>query len=92
MKALHRTILVFYFEKSENLELVLKRALWDFNNSLLIVKKCDPGMCPSQLNFDYSSLWMQIHDLPLNWRKKPIIVMISEEVGQVSEVNHFFCI
>lgn len=76
IKALDQTTFFFCFEE-EDLMLVLHRAPWNFNNSHVLVKSVEPSMCPSPLNFDSISFWIQLHDLPPNWRKSTMVLKIA---------------
>lgn len=49
-KVLDHISFMLYFEEIEDLEMVLQRALWNFNNILLVVRKASIGMTPFQLN------------------------------------------
>lgn len=47
LKALDRSTFMFYFEETNDLDLVLSKASWDFNNFLLDMKRVEPGVSPS---------------------------------------------
>lgn len=72
--------------------LVLNKALWNFNNSLVVVKSVEPNMCLSHLNFDFSPFWIQLHDLSSNWKKSTIILKIVKKLGKVVKLNQVFII
>lgn len=81
---------VFYSKDASEMELVLRRGPCSFGNSLLVVQKLHPGMAPYSLAFDATPIWVQIHDLPLDWRVVDMIV--RRIVGSVSfmiEVDKF---
>lgn len=87
LKAMDQTTFIFYFEEMKDLLLSLHRAPWNFNNALVVVKKVEPSICPSQLAFNSLPFWIQIHDMPPNWRKLAIILKLVGKVGEVLELD-----
>lgn len=57
-KGLKRSMFMFYFDEANDMELVLSKSPWNFNNSLVIVKQLEPGVHPSQLSLEASPCWL----------------------------------
>lgn len=45
LKVLDHIAFLFYFEEFNDLDFILQRAQWNFNNSLIVVSKIEPGIC-----------------------------------------------
>lgn len=67
-----QSTLMFYFEESEKLETVLKRAPRNFDNHLLVIQHVLSSTYSSSLMFDTSPQWIQLCDLSMDWKKEPI--------------------
>lgn len=68
---------------------MLQKATWSFDNSFLVVQRLLLSMSPSNLAFDPSLIWIQVHDLPMDWCKEAIVRGIVSFVGLVTEVVKF---
>lgn len=82
---------IFYFEDAieVEMELVLKKTPWSFDNSLLVVHKLKPCMFPSNIAFDSTTIWLQIHYLPMDCRVYMIAGRVARTYGYVLEVDKF---
>ncbi|CAA0816030.1 Unknown protein [Striga hermonthica] len=57
----------FVFQSKEDLPKVAARNTWLFENQYLILKEWREGMSSNHLCFDEVVLWVQVHNVPLNW-------------------------
>lgn len=44
-------------------------------------------MSPSSLSFNFTPIWIQIHDLSMDWRVEVIARRIISQVGTILEVD-----
>lgn len=49
LKPLNRSKLLFYFKEIEDVDQVLRKSSWNFNNSLVIVNRLYPSLHPSYM-------------------------------------------
>lgn len=89
LKAVDWCTFVFYFEEVVELELVLKKSPYSFDDCLLAVQRLLPSMSPCTLAFDSTPVWVQIHDLTIDWRIDTIIRRIVRFVESVIEIDKF---
>lgn len=83
-KAIDRTTFLFYFEVADDLEYALYKSPRNFNISLVIVKKLEARIQPSQIDFIASPFWLQVHNLR---RKTSIVTRIVERAGKLLELH-----
>ena len=57
----------FKFQNDFDLNRVLKRGLWCFDNQLLMLKRWHKGMTTSNVKLECASLWVQIWGALLTW-------------------------
>lgn len=57
---------VSYFEDATEMDVMLKKALQSFNNSLHVLQRLGPNMSPSNLVFDSTPIWIQILDFSMD--------------------------
>lgn len=46
-------------------------------------------MSPFNLVFDFTLIWVEIHDLPIDWRVDAIVQKIVSFVGSTEEIDRF---
>jgi hypothetical protein len=86
-KELDDNIWLFEFEDVDDMRSVLGGRPWSFDRQMLVVKEFD-GMTPaSQIDFNYSPFWVQIHDMPLLCMTKGIGSKIGESMGRFLDID-----
>lgn len=73
-KTMNDNLFLIEFDVEEDLERVLTGGPWLFDNYLVAMQKFDGSIPPDQLDFSTTTLWVQIHGLPL--------VCMNKEVGK----------
>lgn len=53
----------------------------------MVIQKLDPSASLSNLLFDSTPIWIQIHNLPIDWRMNAIVRRIVRFVGAVLVVD-----
>jgi hypothetical protein len=64
-KDLRDNIWLFEFSDQEDKMRVLNGRPWSFDRQILVLNEFDGSTLPSQLEFNYSLFWIQVHDMPL---------------------------
>jgi hypothetical protein len=61
---------------------------WLFRQSAVCIEKYDGISSPDNIDLYFFSTWIQIHKLPIGYRKKPLITnLVEKKVGKVVEVE-----
>lgn len=60
---------------------------WLFENNYFAIKKFDGYTQAKKMKFEYTSMWLQSHNLPLNGMNQRCGQQIGESIGTVKEVN-----
>jgi hypothetical protein len=61
---------------------------WLFRQSAVCIEKYDGLAAPETVDLNFFSTWIQIHKVPVGYRKKALITnLVEKKVGKVSEVE-----
>jgi hypothetical protein len=85
-KEIHEHLLLFEFSDDSDRRRVLEGQPWSYDRTLLILNEFDAKTPPSQMDFSFSPIWIQIHDMPLGCMSKGVGFKIGESMGKVEEV------
>jgi hypothetical protein len=77
---------IFEFEKDTDRRRVLDGRPWTYDRTLLILNEVDGSVPPSQMSFNQTPIWIQIHDMPLACMNKRVGCKIGSSLGEVEEV------
>ncbi|KAF7144795.1 hypothetical protein RHSIM_Rhsim04G0047100 [Rhododendron simsii] len=80
-------IYAFGFKKEEDLCRVISRGPWSVMGSLLILRKWDQKKSFSELDFNFSPFWVQVHGLPLGFLNSKVGLTIARSLGEVIAVE-----
>ena len=78
-------VLLFTFEKKEEVERIMSNAPWSFDKHLVVLQWYDKGVSLWDLEFKRILIWVQIHDVPYNFMNKTVAVKLYEVVGAVCQ-------
>ncbi|XP_041016155.1 uncharacterized protein LOC121258677 [Juglans microcarpa x Juglans regia] len=78
---------VFEFQTEEDLNKIWGGQPWLFDTNLVCIKKFNGVTPPADLNFNSTTLWVQLHNLPLGCMNKEIGGRIGSTIGKVIEVE-----
>ena len=73
--------LFFDFEEEYDLVRVLENEPWLYNKHLVILERVVENVCISALPFQFSSFWVQLHDLPIHFLTREIRDLIGNSLG-----------
>ncbi|XP_075633867.1 uncharacterized protein LOC142606391 [Castanea sativa] len=76
-------VFLFTFEKKEEVERIMSNPPWSFDKHLVILQWYDKDVPLRALEFDKTSIWVQIHDVPIRFINKTMVTKLCEVVGTV---------
>ncbi|CAA0815833.1 Unknown protein, partial [Striga hermonthica] len=76
----------FIFANVADLQKVEGGTNWIFENQFLILRRWEPGMNSSAKCFSELNLWVQVHNVPLNWMTAEVGLKIGQIFKDVSNV------
>lgn len=65
----------------------MRRSPWYVMNHLLSLQFWLPEVSPYELDFNFNSLWIQVHIVPLEYLNCQNVTSIPKKVGIVEEVE-----
>ncbi|XP_059436809.1 uncharacterized protein LOC132169876 [Corylus avellana] len=86
-KELRETIWLFEFTDEGDKRRVLEGRPWSFDGQILVLNEFDGSTPPSQLEFNQSPFWIQVHDMPLLCMNKSIGTKIGSSLGKLEDVD-----
>jgi hypothetical protein len=86
-KELKDNIWVFEFSDDRDKMRVLDGRPWSFDRQILVLNDFDGSKPPSQLEFNHSAFWVQVHDMPLLCMNKNVGTKIGNSLGELEDVD-----
>jgi hypothetical protein len=77
---------VFEFEEDNDRRRVLEGRPWTYDRTILIMDELDGQKAPSQMTFTHTPIWIQVHDMPMDFMSRGIGSKIGASLGNVEEV------
>lgn len=81
IKDMGDNILFFNFEDECDRERVLEHEPWTYDKHLVVFEKVIANVPISSLSFQFTSFWIQIHDLPVHCLNKETREAIGNSLG-----------
>ena len=81
IKDMGDNILFFNFEDECDLNRVIEHELWTYDKHLVVFEKVVENVPISALSFQYTSFWIQIHDLPIHCLNSETHEAIGSSLG-----------
>ena len=78
-------VLLFTFEKKEEVERIMSNAPWSFDKHLMVLQWYDKGVSLRFLEFKRIPIWVQIHDSSFKFMNKTVAVKLYEVVGAICQ-------
>lgn len=75
------------FQDDADAERVIVNGPWSFDKHLIILSRVDDNTPFSKACFDYMSVWVQIHELPVKMMKEEACTTIGRTLGVVEQVE-----
>ena len=78
-------VLLFTFEKKEEVERIMSNAPWSFDKHLVVLQWYDRGVPLQDLEFQRIPIWVQIHNVSFKFMNKTVAVKLCEMVRVVCQ-------
>ena len=82
-----KNIFIFGFELESDMQQVFYKRPWTIKGAHLILKEWNPDLAWDEVDFKWSTFWIQVHGVPRSWKSKENLKLIGKEVGIVKEVE-----
>lgn len=83
MVEIHPNTYIFSFESVEDVNWVMSRRPWLFENSLIIILKEFNALIPtSKMDFTNERFWVHIHELPFGCMNEKMGLKIGKTMGR----------
>jgi hypothetical protein len=86
-KELKDNIWLFEFSDEGDKRRVLEGRPWSFDRHIVVLNEFDGSTPPSQLEFNRSPFWVQVHDMPLLCMNKNVGTKIGKSLGDLEDVD-----
>ena len=87
VQRIDRNIFLFTFGHEVDRQLAFNRRPWTIKGAHLILKPWTPDLSWHEMDFSTSTLWVQIHGLPILWQMKDNINRIALWIGRIIDVD-----
>lgn len=77
----------FEFTEVDDKRRVLEGRPWSYDRILLVLNDFDDKTPPSQMEFNHSPIWIQVHDMPLGCMNCGVGLKIGGSMGSAEEVD-----
>lgn len=84
---LGKTLYLFSFSSEEHTKDVMRHVPSFVMNHLLSLQFCLPEVPPQELDFDFNSFWIQVHNVPQEYLNCQNVSAILNKIGTVQEVE-----
>lgn len=78
---------LFLFESSDEQESALSRGPWNVRRNLLVLKPWPPGSAWQEVDLSTTSIWVQLHGIPLSLSTPATIRTMGALIGRISECD-----
>jgi hypothetical protein len=86
-KKLKDNIWLFEFSDEGDKLRVLDGRPWSFDRQIVVLNEFDGSTPPSQLEFNHSPFWVQVHNMPLLCMNKNVGTKIGNSLGDLADVD-----
>ncbi|KAL5852590.1 hypothetical protein ACOSQ3_007708 [Xanthoceras sorbifolium] len=87
VEAIGMNIFAFRFKCDWDMKRILEGGLWCFDKNLLILCEAKEIGKISESDFQFSPMWIQLHNLPLACMSRDVGLFLGEMIGEVLEVD-----
>ena len=83
VKNMGNHIVLFIFDNKREVETILENKPWSFDKHLMVLQSYDKDTPVEELKFNYTSFWVQVHDIPVRFMNQKVAAGICSQVGTV---------
>ena len=77
-------VVLFTFDNKEEMEKVIEAEPWSFDKHLVVLQCYDRDTDVRDMEFNRASFWVQVHDLPIRFRRRKVAEQICEAAGRIN--------
>ncbi|XP_030941555.1 uncharacterized protein LOC115966462 [Quercus lobata] len=77
-------VVLFTFDNKEEMEKVIGAEPWSFDKHLMVLQCYDRDIDVKDMEFNRASFWVQVHDLPVRFRRRKVAEQICEAAGRIN--------
>ncbi|CAA0810091.1 Unknown protein, partial [Striga hermonthica] len=77
----------FLFPNRAELNKILEGKNWIFENQHIVLKEWQEGISANHPCFDYLTLWVQAHGIPINWMSTEVGIKLGRVFSNLKNVN-----
>ena len=70
VKNMGNHIVLFIFDNKLEVEIILENEPWSFDKHLMVLQRYDKDTLVEELQFNQTSFWIQVHDIPVRFMNK----------------------
>lgn len=78
VKELEPNLFLFMFNHVLDLERIVEKGPWSFEQNLLVTTRMEQGMNPSAVDLHYADFWVQVYDIPCGFMSE----LVGKEIGK----------
>lgn len=82
-----RNTFVFAFEHELDMQLAFNRRPWTLKGAHLNLQEWRPDLSWEEVDFSWSTFWIQVHGLPLLWQNQESLERIGKRAGKFKDVD-----
>ncbi|MCH88761.1 hypothetical protein A2U01_0009653, partial [Trifolium medium] len=78
---------LFQFHHKLDVENVLEKGPWSYDNCMIILQRIAPGTVPKDVALDKMEIWIQVHNLPFGFIQEKVGKTIGGYLGELIEYD-----
>lgn len=82
-----KNLYLFRFGSKGEMDWVLKKQPWHFDNHLFVIAPLMGSEQPSSINLIHASFWIRAYDLPINCLNKRTAQVLADRMGSFEEMD-----
>ena len=85
IRNMHNNVVLFIFNNQGDIDRILRSEPWCFDKHLVALHQYDGDIHISEINFQWVSFWVQVHDIPIRFMTREVTENICDTVGTVCQ-------
>ena len=81
MKELQKNLYLFQFFHQRDVDRVLKKGSWSFEQNHFLCMRLKDGEQPTKIPLFMVDFWVQVHDLPCGFMSEKVAIQVGNYIG-----------